>query len=238
MTTSIIIPLGTGSRNNDLELRYALRSVEKHLTGYGDVFIVGEKPDWLRNITHIPCPDYGDKTYDKERNIYTKIMAACTDDRVTEDFLFMNDDHYLLQDYEAGQFPYYCHGWVSEFKTVTDYKHTIKNTITRLQPLGHDIPYFDIHCPIIYSKDKFTWVIPGIGWGKPFGYCIKTVYGNCIEGLKATEYPDLKINESYPASKIRQLLTGRPWFSIGDKAFNGGIRHVLQDLYPHKSKYE
>jgi hypothetical protein len=236
--TSIVIPLGNGSRWNNTELRYALRSVDKYLTGYGEVLIIGEKPDWLHNVVHIPCPDYGDKIYDKEHNIYCKIITACADERVTEDFLFMNDDHFLLQGYEAGIFPYYCHGWLSEYMTVTDYKHTVKNTNELLWPLGHDCPYFDIHCPILYNKEKFTWGLADADWTKPFGYCIKTVYCNSMEGMKATEYPDLKINEVLTASQIHKQIAGRPWFSIGDRAREGGLLRVLNDLYPHKSKYE
>lgn len=236
MNTSIIIPLGTGSRWNNTELRFALRSVEKHLTGYGDVFIVGDLPDWCRNVEHIPCYDQGDKTYDKERNIYTKIMAACNDERVTDDFLFMNDDHFLLQDYEAGKFPYYCDGWLSEFLTVTDYKHTVANTI-EIYKDWHAV-YFDIHCPIVYNKKIFEYYLSDLDWSKRFGYCIKTIYCNSTIAFTAFDYPDLKINEVYSADQIRKLITGRPWFSIGDRAREGGLLKVLQELYPKKSKYE
>jgi hypothetical protein len=247
MSTSIIIPLGHGSHWNNLELRYCLRSIEKYLTGYGDIFIVGEKPDWVCNIIHIPCPDYGDKTYDKERNIYTKIMTAIADERVTEDFLFMNDDHYLLRGYETSSFPYYFDSTLGNYKTVTDYKYTVKNSIDLLGP---NCPYYDIHCPIKYNKWIFQAAFCAnmaieIDLKIKWGYCIKSVYGAHIchslpwgGPFENQQYPDLKINESLPAAKIRQLLTGRPWFSIGDKAFNGGIRQVLQDLYPHKSRYE
>jgi hypothetical protein len=238
MNTSIVFPLGHGSHNNDLELRYCLRSVEQHLTGYGDIFIIGRKPDWLKNVIHIPFDEgFAPQSYDKERNIYNKIMAACADERVSDDFLFMNDDHFLLQDYEAGKFPYYCHGWLSEFMTVTDYKSTISNTNELLWPLGHDCLYFDVHCPIVYNKERFAYVLEA-DWSKPYGFCIKTVYSNCVEGLKALEQPDLKIDESYPSSRIHQLLSGRPWFSIGNRAFDGGIKRVLQELYPKKSIYE
>jgi hypothetical protein len=235
MNMSIVIPLGIGSRHNNLELRYCLRSIEKYLTGYSDVFIVGDLPDWLRNVIHIPCPDYGDKTYDKERNIYTKIMAACADERVTDDFLFMNDDHYLLQDYEAGKFPFYCHGWLRHHMTVTDYKHTVTNTMRAFED---SMPYFDIHCPIRYNKFKFEAAMSQLDWSKPFGYCIKTVYGNASMGVDAISYPDLKIKDGYSAAKILELIADRSWFSIGDGAFDGDIRYVLQALYPHKSKYE
>lgn len=237
MNTSIVIPLGTGSRWNDTELRYCLRSIEKHLTGYGDIFIIGEKPDWLRNVVHVPFADQGDKTYDKELNIYSKIMAAIADDRVTDDFLFMNDDHFLLQGYEAGKFPYYCHGWLNDFMITSDYKHTVTNT-ANLFSLIPDILYFDVHAPVLYNKAIFAATFAGLDWSKWFGYCIKTVYANNVIGLTAIEYPDLKISEAYPASKIHKLLSGRAWFSIHDRAFNGGVRQVLQELYPKKSKYE
>lgn len=235
MSIPIVIPLGRGSRNNDMELRFCLRSIEKYLTGYGDIFIVGEKPDWLQNVIHIPYPDYGDKIWDKERNIFEKIIRACNSPLVTDDFLFMNDDHFLLQDYEAGKFPYYCQGWLSEFLTVSDYKHTIKNMV---KAFPDDMPYFDVHAPIIYNKFNFEAAMSQLDWSWPFGYCIKTVYCNAVIGLIATEYSDLKINEAYTSAQIHKLISGRAWFSIGDKAFNGGIKKVLQDLYPKKSKYE
>lgn len=235
MTPCIILPLGHGSRNNDLELRYCLRSIEKHLTGYGDIFIVGEKPGWLQNVVHIPCADHGDKTYDKERNIFTKIMTACADERVTDDFLFLNDDHYLLQDYRAGHFPYYYYGMLSEKRTVTDYKNTIWNT---QKHHGEINPYYaDIHCPILYNKVKFIEWVAALDWWVHFGFAIKTVYCNGILPLMV-EYPDLKINEPLTAAQITEQLTGRAWFSIGDKAFHGEIKKVLQDLYPKKSNYE
>lgn len=235
--TSIVIPLGHGSRWNNTELRYCLRSVEKHLTGYGDVFIVGEKPDWLRNVIHIPCPDYGDKTYHKERNIFTKILAACADERVTDDFLFMNDDHFLLQDFEAGKFPYYYNGSLGDFMTVTDYKHTVKNTV---EITGRGALYYDVHSPINYDKYLFHSLLLNFDWSVKFGYCIKTLYNWKwpFSWKEPVEYPDLKINETYTADNIRELLTGRPWFSIGDRAREGDMLQVLQELYPKKSIYE
>lgn len=229
MNTSIIIPLGLGSRNNDLELRYCLRSIEKYLTGYGDVFIVGEKPDWLCNIIHIPCPDQGDKTYDKERNIFGKILAACADERVTDNFLFMNDDHYLLQGYEAAWFPFFYHGRLSGKMTVTDYKHTVRNT---LELLRADPPYADIHCPIVYNKRAFG-ALTRHDWSVQFGYCIKTLY--CHKYISINDMIEMKDCKQDDRPKN---IDGRPWFSIGDKAFYWDVRALLQKLYPLKSKYE
>jgi len=243
--TSIVIPLGTGSRWNDTELRFCLRSVEKHLTGYGEVFIVGEKPPWLRNVVHIPCPDYGDKIYDKERNIYCKILAACADDRVTEDFLFMNDDHFLLQDYNAELFPNYFDGFLKDFKTITLYRRSVSNTIEHFNKYAlawlpnFEPLYCDVHCPILYNKQSWKGLQRLLDMSKPFGYCLKTIYGMYeLVDEEWIQQSDLKINEVYPASKIRDMIYERPWFSIGDRAREGGLLKVLQELYPHKSQYE
>jgi hypothetical protein len=235
MNTSIVIPLGTGSRWGNTELRYALRSVEKHLTGYGDIFIIGECPSFLQNVTHIPANDI-EQTWAKEANIFRKIMVACEDPRVSDDFLFMNDDHFLLQDYQANQFPFYYDGLLSDKMTVTEYKHTVKNTHDWF--LGAPVDYLDIHCPILYNKRKFEWCLPLADWSKPYGYCIKTAYCYINGFVSSPRCSDLKINQPLTYTEIMQLIAGRPWFSIGDAAREGEMLQVLQELYPNKSKFE
>lgn len=237
MKTSIVIPLGTGSRWSNTELKFALRSVEKHLTGYDDIFIIGEKPEWLQNVIHIPATDI-EQTWAKERNIFDKIMLACEDPRVSDDFLFMNDDHFLLEDYVAGEFPYYYEGQLSEKMTITDYKKTINNTRSFFRK--RDPHYADIHCPILYNKAKFKVCVGYPDWGLPFGYSIKTIYCEFLYNQfeELTPCPDLKINQPLPYADIINLIAGRPWFSIGDAARQGDMLQVFEDLYSVKSKYE
>lgn len=235
MNTSIVIPLGNGSHWNNTELRFALRSVEKHLSGHGDIFIVGEKPEWLRNVVHIPFDEgFAPQSHEKERNIFNKIMAACGDERVSDSFLFMNDDHFLLTGYQADHFPLYYQGRIGEFLTVTDYKHTVYNTV---KAVTSDNPvYTDVHCPIIYNKEKFR-ALSRYDWSVKFGYCIKTLY--CHHwGQVFTKCTDLKINEPCPYDKLWELTRGRHWFSIGDQAQEGELLQLLKEFYPHKSIYE
>lgn len=240
MNTSIVIPLasnGFGSRWGDTELRYCLRSIEKHLKGYGDIFLIGHKPNWVKNIIHIPATD-GDKIYEKEKNIFNKIMLAVNDERVTDDFLFMNDDHYLMHDYEAKGFPYYYHGTGAEQinKRTDPYSTTLKNTYPHA--LGAFIAsYWDIHCPILYNKEGVR-LIAEEDWTKKWGYCIKTLYCEEME-IEGIEYPDLKIQDQFLSySEIKELIKGRAWFSIHDRCRNDSMLAVLQELYPKKSKYE
>ena len=61
MGLDIVIPLAKDKRTNYYELRMTLRSIEKNLTGYRNIIIIGERPTWITNIIHIPLPDIAGK---------------------------------------------------------------------------------------------------------------------------------------------------------------------------------
>lgn len=93
MGTDIIIALANDSRFNYAELRYALRSIEKNLTGYRDIYLIGEKPGWVQNVIHIKQKDTSRKQY----SIYNKFMTAAKTESVSKNFLRWDDDVYLLE---------------------------------------------------------------------------------------------------------------------------------------------
>ena len=228
----VIIPLNNRSTVKNLELKFALRGIQKYLKGLGKVFVIGECPDYLQNIIHIPHEDDPRSRF-KERNVANKMIAACKDQRISENFLMWHDDHFLLQELQAGTFPLVHHGKINP--GPGQYGETKKNTMALF---GGDINDHDSHCPILLNKKKFLNTIPKIDWSKWYGYCLKTVY--CIQnGIKAEYYPDLKIRHANSADEIRGAIAGRKWFSIGDRCWKGGyMKEVLEELYPEKSKWE
>lgn len=235
MITSIVIPF-QHSRWADSEIKYALRSVEKHLTGYGDIFIVGDKPRSLKQgYTHIPGELDSDKIYYKERNIYRKLLAACEDKRVSADFLWMDDDHFLLSNYQADRFPIYCNLWP---KRRTDiYQQTIDNTLNQWP--ADKFTFFNLHCPMVYNKAAFVNGIGSLDWEKKAGYCIQTAYMKLIKPrVRGEMYPDLKIKYIYPINELRRVITDRKWFSIDDGARGPEMERLLAQLYPNKSRFE
>lgn len=233
----ILIPLGTGSTHDNFELRMCLRSIQKHLTGVGRVIIVGEKPVWIKNIIYIPCRD-NPGLPEKDRNIYRKIIEGCKS--IADNFLFLNDDHFLLTGYHAGEFPDYHSGVIDPFRhSDPSAKKQIENTV---KLLGADSLYYDIHCPIIYNKEKFIKTFENLPWPS-YGYCLKSVYGNnnftYYRGINPFQVEDLKFREAMNKADIYKQLEKRKWFSIGDGALRSGdMKEVLEELYPDKSKYE
>jgi hypothetical protein len=235
----ILIPLGKGSRHDDIELRYCLRSIEKYLLGYGNVFIVGEKPDWIQNVIHIPCKD-DPNGWQRAYNICRKIMTGinylekiC----LSDNFLFFNDDHFLLKPHLAAEFPYYHRGPVNT-KPYENNRPQVKQMMNTVKLYDHQILDFDIHCPILYNKELFKIAFAGKKWPE-YGYGIKSLY--CAEyEINGRYIDDCKIDEALPKERIMERLEHRQWFSIGDNAFRKGgqIKEVLQELFPDKSKFE
>jgi hypothetical protein len=73
------------------------------------------------------------------------------------------------------------------------------------------------------------------------GYEIKSTYANSIIDTTAwVPCEDLKFREPVMKESIYKALDGRSWFSIGDRVLleRSGMKEVLQELYPNKSKYE
>jgi hypothetical protein len=231
----VVIPLGNRSTVKNLELRYCLRGIQKHLKGVGQVFIIGECPEWLTGIIYIPHDDDPRSRY-KERNIKTKIMTACMDEQLSNDFLMWHDDHFLLQDIEAREFPTVHHGIMNP--GPGQYGQTKQNTMALFCDSADRIYDYDSHCPILFNTLKFMAAVSKLDWSKWYGYCLKTVY--CISnGIQGEYYPDLKIRHMNSTEEIRGAIAGRRWFSIGDRCWAGGyMKEVLEELYPEKSMYE
>lgn len=223
---SVVYALGNKSRWQNNEIRFSLRSVEKHLKGFLDVWVVGERPDFLRNVNHIPAPD----PYDvPDRNIMEKIKKACENPGVSDPFLFFNDDHYLLADYQAEEFPYYYDMPLQEKiakRGMDNYGQRMQNSMKHLQRLGKPIKNFDIHTPILYQKQAFLDNVCSLDWTITQGYVIKSLYANSLN-IDGAYLKDCKHN--YPVDT--------PLYSTFPKV-PANIQKFLLEKFPNPSKFE
>jgi len=241
----IVYILGTETAWHNNELKYSLRSVATHLFEVGSIIIVGSKPDFLdfsdfSPLIHIPHQDNMELT--KERRIMEKVKFACQQPGISENFFFMNDDMFLLEELNAPSLPNYYKGTLlnSAKKRRDDrYKRALMNCHNALVKAGtvHQ-NNFDTHTPIIYNKSKFIQVMDSYDWNKPTdGYVVKSLYANSLN-LEGVFQPDCKIDEPMSAPHIRDKIKDRLFFSVGDFGLNEEMKNVLQELYPEKSPWE
>lgn len=247
----LVYTLGKGSTWNDNELRYSLRSVEKHLKNFRNIYIVGECPDWLikqsksegayvDGIIHVPVDDSGHASW----NIANKLLHACALDELSQKFLFMNDDFFFLKDVDAPTYPYYYDRYISNhlrIYKVNWYNNYIQATNAELQENGLPTKYFDIHNPIIYDKDLFPEVINKFDFNKKL--TVKSIYCNALN-ISGIQMTDCKVIGWKKEDDLKAMLVDRHIFSTGDQCLidlptrKSPTKELLYKLFPNKSKYE
>lgn len=229
---NIFYPLGNGSQHNDLELRYSLRSLEKHLKmKYNKIFISGKLPSWIQNVEHIEFKD----GKDKERNIFMKVYDYFI--KNDENILFMNDDHLLVNDVYT--VPNYYEGTIEEklsrMKAGLKYKMAVRSCRDLLK--NENALYFDVHTPIVYDA-RFKWLLETIPENIKVWPIVKSLYANTFQDGINAETKDIKIGRPYSVDEWEQNSFDKLYLSYGDRAIDKNFKTFLEKKYPKKSIFE
>jgi hypothetical protein len=214
--------------HDGIELKYALRSIEKYLTGFTNLIIIGRPPEWYTGGRYISENFIGRKQY----SIYHKILLACGWSNVTDNFIMWNDDHFLLQPLQVSDIKYWNNGWLAnEYARglSSRYGEAVKRTLDFIP----DALNYDIHTPIIYNKAKFRTLFSG----KENEICIKSYYCNALQ-LDGEFMEDCKIDQLLSKEGIYNHISGKMFFSTSSNAIREPMKLVLEELYPVKSRWE
>ncbi len=226
--------LGNGSLYYNDELRFSLRSLEKHCKDFTKVIIGGEKPNFINNkIDYIPIKEaQGNKEY----RIAMKIYELCN--HINGDFLFMNDDFFFLRPTKLENYPNYSKGDLKATQQAQHYQKAIQDTQDYLKELGHTTHHFDVHTPIIYNAKKFQALLPHFEKSRlsTNGFVVKSLYGN-IYNLEPTQIVDCKLTTLQTQSDYRKLESAVV-MSCSDGSWMNGVRNYLKNSFQNKSKYE
>lgn len=226
----VVIPF-RHSRNNDQELIYSIRSICTYIPIIDDIYIIGDKPrQHLPGVIHKSVSDrVGQNNKWAEANIANKVTVACNLKGLSEEFIYHDDDTFLLKHFDY-RYPHKG----SLFTSSGYYGHTEANTL-HLFRSEETLNNYNVHCPHLFEKTKFLSTVSLLDWSKPYGYQINTAYAvmNGIDGLYS---PDLKIKSLRDYATIN--LSGRKYFSVSDSAFRKPITTFLQETFPNKCKFE
>jgi hypothetical protein len=242
-TVDLVYVIGNGSRWNDNELRLSLRSVTKNLSDIGKIFIVGHCPAFLKNVIYIPATDIYNPSINADGNMTHKLLIACDDKRLSDNFLFMNDDFIINQPLSvpsiewmhkqdmASQPPEY---WKTQF-----YRHRLKRTFDVLRERKMPTLQYDYHAPMLMNKNLFREVMANFDYASDIGYTFRSIYGNAlklpaisIKGRKITVFKFLQLAE------IKSKSAGIKFVGYNDQGLNNSLKWWLIENFPNKSKYE
>jgi len=223
------------------ELRYALRSIERNLTGWRGVHIIyGDYfPDFLENAAQEPpggdhplgAFQYEDTPGRKEYSVYRKLLAACAIPWITDDFIYWNDDHFLLAPLDVKDLKPWHNGALSDEIQRPHHRRwreAAKNTLV-LYPFCLN---FDIHRPIIFNKKAFRAIFEFY----QSEVCIKSIYRAAV-GLGGYFVDDLNLDPFLKYGEIRAAIEGK-LFASSKTGITHDYLEVLEEKFPDKSKFE
>jgi hypothetical protein len=216
------------------ELRYSIRSVEKHLPP-GRIWVVGGKPDWYTG-NHIPV-NQDDSKYD---NAIENLRAACESKKIGSSFALMNDDFFAIKPLQ--EIPTYVGGFIVEKVALysaiaprSTYTKRLLRTSIKLGKVGMDLPRdYELHVPMMMNKARLLSVInayPDCLW--------RSMYGNIyrVGGIHIT---DVKyyVRDAMKVKSHDYKSSSYPFVSSEDDSFKVLKRELLNNMFPNPSRYE
>ncbi|MGV2914544.1 hypothetical protein [Streptomyces alfalfae] len=213
------------------QLRYAMRSWSANLP-HRRVWLVGGRPSWAADVEHIPTHQGGTKY----RNTTAAVEAACLHPDVSDPFLYVNDDFFVLRR-RAGM-PVYHRGPVAEVEAYYAargngaYLRGLRETRDLLADLGHPDPLsYELHVPLPVHK---RGMLAALEVGRHLEVLHKrTAYG-VLANVGGERMADVKILHRAPRYDTASgFLSTMP-----DSFANGAVGAFLRQAFWQPSPYE
>lgn len=238
----ILYVVGTGSKWNNNELRYSLRSIDKFGRNVGRVYIATEHLPAFVNpekVVHYPIRDLGKI---KHLNIMDKIEGVMQHTDIADDFLLSSDDHFYIRETDFDDYPLYYKGEIEDKRDDAEYWRSLKDTKHLLQVNGLSVFATNPHCNTHFNRplyERYKWLIAE-GKRLAYGAEVNCLMGNILiaEGVEPTAYKDVKVRRFGNREELDKMLTDAHCFSIYDSALKCGMKEYLRELFPNKSRWE
>lgn len=233
------------------ELRYSLRSLQKNLRHlYFKVFIVGDWPDWMEpdHARHIRC-EYTGKP--PRIDILHKHLAVIADDRIGEEYFWMNDDIYLVNPVSYADM---CLNVAvnnlrearSRMSLQTVWGRDNHRTYELLKSKNLPTWNYAAHIPHRFEKSKVRFLIeefrmlenPIVLEQIYYNYWFRDMYPY-FDTLEATNNQGFCVNRPDPnIANLEAQLKVKKYMNNGEGGMGPVLKKYLQKLFPHPSVFE
>lgn len=244
--------LGYESFDNDITLKYSLRSLEKYGKNVGQVYVVGYCPDWLsdevikieRNEQMFPNFSH---EWQKAANIGDNIYYAIDQSGIGNEFIVSMDDHFYIAEADFDNYPYHAK-LMNGSEIIPDYKSStprytkyISGVKEFLTEHGLSAINFTLHRNMHLSRESlegvrelFTQSINEERAAELFVLANNWKYTQ--EPFDFTAVEDAKIKGMSEIDKIDPSFTD--CFALNNVFFYSKMKERMAMMYPDRSKYE
>ncbi|MEZ7005825.1 hypothetical protein [Streptomyces sp. AD55] len=229
MAPDLVVPVRQGPVNE--QLRYALRSWAAHLP-HRHVWLIGYRPAWAQRVRHIPTVQTGTKY----QNTTQAVRAVCEHPDVSDPFILMNDDFFVMQEQPDGV-PVLHRGPVRQVEAYYAtrgqgrYLRGLRETRDLLVSLGHEDPLsYELHVPLTVHKKG---MLHALDVGRHLDVIHKrTAYG-VLNGIGGEQIEDVKVLWRAPRFPSGPFLSTMP-----DAFAHGAVGTHIRRAFPQPCPYE
>ena len=238
-----VFVIGTGSVDNNEELRYALRNLEKNCPFIRDVYICGFCPTWIDRsaVRHLNWPDRF--RHAKDANIIDKLRHACEQRGIARRILFCSDDQFNTRECAWEDFrPRYLRKYESSDRWYADrhrvwhtrLKNTLERDLQRRKASGLDenrVFYYQPHMWMQIDRDKFINYAKWCNYETREDTIIASGYFNFIDADGSPDFDHMFLRSSdVEIPKVTHV-------AYHDGSEKVAMR-ILKSMFPSKSRFE
>lgn len=217
----------------DEELRYSLRSLRN--LPHRRVWIVGDKPDWVRNVEHLPRAHTGRTRFE---SVVLHVQAACRVPDLSDEFVYMNDDFFVVRPVERVE-PLH-RGEITDLtarppRRRSQWQQGIVDTALLLKSWGIAPAYhYELHVPMLFRKGLMAEALQRArrACSSP-NLMQRSLYAN-LHQVGGRETQDVKVS-----NRSHLWPVDSPYASTSNRAFAlGRAGDRVRHLFPDPSPYE
>jgi len=243
MRITVVYPLIKSDWN--MEIKYSLRSLQKWFEEDFGVCIIGYFPDYLNPDTlhHLPFNDRIGDQVTKGKNTWAKLTTAAD---IYEEFIWMNDDIYFVQQFTNSDFLknkviWYdfadkSRSFINAFQNSKPWHNLMFKTWKKLNDMGYrHIYHASIHIPKFIESIKLRRVLDSF---EP-GCCLfHTAY--VTMNYQGEKLPVCDYKMRYTGSPPKGLLDKRVRFLNHNEIASRypAMRRFIEQMFPEKSRFE
>lgn len=226
------------------ELLYALRSWYKNCCFQANFVVIGDKEDWFsEEICFIECPRVSDNP---SVDTYHKLKVALESDKVTDDFVWTNDDIYVLQSIDLShiQLPKVL-GPLDTSKYKGFYRENMQRTIDCLKQLGAACLNYGTHTPVMFNKASWLGLIAKLDEQITQGMLYTSIYFNLQQPQVTAVTLDwrkdpflLPVVSQNPSTEVVKSLLPKMFLNNARSGYSPWLESFLDKEFPAKCLFE
>lgn len=206
-------------KNYSRELEWSIESLKNF--EHDGVYVIGDKPDYdiKATIVHPKTERWG--ALSPYANVINKLLIACNLD-ISDDFLFMNDDIFLLAEYDGTTFDRGDLLHHINNRRPDSYTTALRNTFQWLEKNKYPTKNYETHTPMVFNKTKLKELIERIVPKMSGGHTllVRSLYGNVYDIPSEYMAIDTKDPPDYERRKI---------LSTNEATFNGKLGEYIRE---------